>query len=136
MDINLNLDTGIYRPYLKANDTPCYVNKNSNHPRGILENIPHSVNRRLSSILAKKEVFDFAIPPYQDALKKSGYDINLHFDPPVNSEKSNNRHRNVTYFNPPFSKNVKTNIGKQFLSLIDKHFPLSQPLRQIMNRKQ
>ena len=71
LDINLNLDTGIYRPYMKPNDSPLYVNKNSNHPRGILENIPHSVNRRLSMISSNKEVFDLASPPYQDALRKS-----------------------------------------------------------------
>ena len=55
LDINLNLDTGIYRPYMKPNDSPLYVNKNSNHPRGILENIPHSVNRRLSMKVQKSE---------------------------------------------------------------------------------
>ena len=87
LDVNLNLDTGIYRPYMKPNDTPIYVNRHSNHPRGILENIPRSVNRRLSALSANKEVFDLAIPPYQDALKKSGYDYTLHFDPPANTQK-------------------------------------------------
>ena len=42
--------------------------------------------------------------------------------------------KNIFYFNPPFSRNVKTNIGKQFLALLDKNFPLGHPLRQIMNR--
>ena len=119
---------------MKPNDSPLYVNKNSNHPKGILENIPHSVNRRLSMISSNKEVFDLASPPYQDALRKSGYDYTLHFDPPVNSQKSNNRQRNISYFNPPFSKNVKTNIGRQFLKLLDKNFPHGHPLRPIMNR--
>ena len=134
LDINLNLDTGIYRPYMKPNNTPVYVNRHSNHPRGILENIPRSVNRRLSALSANKEVFDLASPPYQDALNKSGYDFTLYFDPPVNSQRSNNRQRNITYFNPPFSKNVKTNVGKIFLNLIEKNFPHGHPLRQIVNR--
>ena len=63
---------------MKPNDIPIYVNRHSNHPRGILENIPRSVNRRLSALSANKEVFDLASPPYQDALKKSGYDYILH----------------------------------------------------------
>ena len=37
-------------------------------------------------------------------------------------------------FNPPFSKSVKTNVGKTFLKLIDKHFPPSNPLHKIFNR--
>ena len=35
---------------------------------------------------------------------------------------------------PPYSKNVKSNIGKQFLQLIDKHFPPSNKLHKIFNR--
>ena len=134
LDINLNLETGIYRPYMKPNDMPIYVNRHSNHPRGILENIPRSVNRRLSALSANKEVFDLASPPYQEALNKSGYNYTLHFDPPTNTNRSKNRQRNRTYFNPPFSQNVKTNVGKIFLSLIQKNFPPGHPLKPIMNR--
>ena len=41
---------------------------------------------------------------------------------------------NVTWFNPPFSKSVLTNVGKTFLQLIDKHFPKEHKLNQIFNR--
>ena len=34
----------------------------------------------------------------------------------------------------PFSKNVSTNIGHKFVSLIDKHFPKDHSLRKIFNR--
>ena len=44
------------------------------------------------------------------------------------------RHRNVIWFNPPYSKNVKTNIGRTFLQLVDKHFPKSSHLHKIFNR--
>ena len=40
----------------------------------------------------------------------------------------------MTYFNPPYSKNVKTNIGGRFLKLIDKCFPKYHPLHKIVNR--
>ena len=45
-----------------------------------------------------------------------------------------NRPRNITWFNPPYSKNVESNVGKCFLELIDRHFPKSNPLNKIFNR--
>jgi len=53
---------------------------------------------------------------------------------PQSKDNSKQRHRNVTWYNPPFSKSVKTNIGKKFLSLISKCFPKSHKLRPIVNR--
>ena len=42
--------------------------------------------------------------------------------------------RNVTYFHPPYSLNVKTNVGARFLKLIDSCFPPLHPLAKILNR--
>ena len=117
------------------NDTPTYVHKDSNHPNSILKNIPFSVNRRLSSISCNKQLFDLASPPYQEALNKSGYDFNLRFEPPsANENTRKNRQRRITWFNPPFSRNVQTNIGEKFLKLIDQNFPPNHPLRKVINR--
>ena len=33
------------------------------------------------------------------------------------------RKRNIIWFNPPYSMNVQTNIGREFLNLVGKHFP-------------
>ena len=44
------------------------------------------------------------------------------------------RKRHITWFNPPFTSNVKSNIGKRFLTLIDQHFPKNHPLHKICNR--
>ena len=38
------------------------------------------------------------------------------------------------WFNPPYSINVKTNIGAKFLKLVDKHFPPGNPLQPLLNR--
>ena len=38
------------------------------------------------------------------------------------------------WFNPPFNQTVTTNVGKEFLSLLDKCFPPQNPLRKIFNR--
>ena len=32
------------------------------------------------------------------------------------------RRRKIIWFNPPYNRNVKTNIGKSFLKLLKKHF--------------
>ena len=45
-----------------------------------------------------------------------------------------NRQRNILWFNPPYSQNVETKVGKCFLQLIDQHFPKSNPLHKIFNR--
>ena len=120
---------------MKPNDTPTYVHQESNHPRGILKNIPLSVNKRLSSISSNEEVFDLAKHPYQEALAKSGYNFNLKFEAQVQTgNKPANRRRKITWFNPPFSSNVQTKIGEKFLNLIDKCFPLNYPLRKVINR--
>ena len=47
---------------------------------------------------------------------------------------SRNRARNITWFNPLYSQNVKTNIGKTFLNLVKKHFPRDHKLYKIFNR--
>jgi hypothetical protein len=53
---------------------------------------------------------------------------------PNNSNKTRTRSRNIIWFNPPYSTNVRTNVGRNFLSLVDKHFPSSNPLHTIFNR--
>ena len=35
----------------------------------------------------------------------------------------------------PYSANIKTNVGKEFLNLVDKCFPKSNPLHKVFNRQ-
>ena len=49
-------------------------------------------------------------------------------------QKSRRRQRKITWFNPPYSKDVQTNIGEKFLKLVDKNFPPGHPLAKIINR--
>ena len=48
--------------------------------------------------------------------------------------RSQNRRRNIIWYNPPFSQNVSTNIGQTFLRIIDDEFPANHCLRKIFNR--
>ena len=82
-----------------------------------------------------ERVFKEAIPPFQEALDKGGYEFKLKFEPVKRSKKGkNNRSRDITWFNPPFSQNVSTNVGARFLKLIDTCFPPFHPLAKIINR--
>ena len=136
LDVTLDLTSGKYYPYTKEGNIPLYVHTKSNHPPTILKNIPESINKRLSEISSDKECFDNAKPIYQEALNKSGYRYNLSFNATLNQSPRppRNRKQNITWFNPPNSKNMETNVGKCFLSLIDMHFPKSNPLHKIFNR--
>ena len=82
LDVTLDLNTGIYKPFIKENDSPLYVNMKSNHPPTVLKNIPEGINNRISRISANKTVFDDAAPVYQEALTRSGYSFTLRYDPP------------------------------------------------------
>lgn len=121
-----------------TNHAPLYVHHESNHPPKILKNIPESINKRLSTISSNETIFNEAAPDYQTALNNSGYDYKLKYCPNRNdtndTNKGRKRHRNVSWFNPPFSTNVATNVGKKFLSLLDKCFPCDHPLHKILNR--
>ena len=135
LDVSFDLDSGVFKPFMKENNKILYVNKESNHPPAVTKNLPAGVNKRLSNISASEQIFKDAIPPYQKALTESGYDFELKFEPDVTpGTQKRNRGRRITWFNPPFSANVSTNIGGQFLRIIDICFPKTHILNKIINR--
>ena len=81
LDVNLDLKTRLYKPYMKPNSTPLYVHSLSNHPKKILQNVPLAVNERLNRISSNQAVFSEAAPVYQEALYKSGYSHKLSYSP-------------------------------------------------------
>ena len=137
LDITLNLETGLFKPYSKPNNTVHYVHKKSNHPPSVIKNLPKNINNRLSKISASEEIFDAAIPQYQEALEKSEHEHVLKFQQ-TNQEQpkkgKRKRNRNVCWYNPPYSHSVKTNIIAQFLQIISETFPKSSSLYKIANR--
>ena len=71
----MNLENDAYKPFIKHNDNPLYVHRESSHPPNVLENIPAAVNRRLLAISSNEEMF------WTAALAKSGYIYKLSYDP-------------------------------------------------------
>ena len=136
LDVTFDLTSGSYKPYMKPNNKLLYVHSQSNHPPALLKDIPDNINKRLTSISSSKEVFDAAITPYQKAIDESGYNFKLTYNPEANQTTRNrkNRKRNITWYNPPWDANVKTNLGKKFLGIVDKCFSQNHPLHKIFNR--
>ena len=137
LDVTFNLEDESFKPYCKPNNVPQYVHRMSNHPPTVLKNLPKNVNHRLSSISSNEELFNNAVPQYQEAIKNSGYDFILKFEPTASNPKPKNRNRkrNILWFNPPWNSEVETNVGKEFLKLIDECFPPENPLSKIFNRR-
>ena len=72
LDITLNLKTGIIKPYFKPNNVIKYVHKDSNHPKHIIDNLPKSIETRLSSLSSSMEIFNKSKNTYQEGLNNAG----------------------------------------------------------------
>ena len=121
LHITFNLCPGSYQPYKKLNETPTYINVNSNQPPSFNKALPDSISKGISNISFDKATFNNAAPFYNDVLSASGYKVNLTYQQRLPSLKKVSQ-RNIIWFNPPYSVNVETNIGKTFTKLIDKPF--------------
>ena len=121
------------KPFRKPNNQPLYINAKSNHPSNILRDLPNVINKRLSDLSCNEEEYEKAKPLYETALNESGYKTTLTYTKTANVN-NRNRARNIIWFNPLYSQNVKTNIGKTFLKLLKKHFPKGHKLHKIFNR--
>ena len=121
LDVTLNLSTRSYYPFRKPNDRPIYIHKLSNHQPNIIKNLPASIIRRLTDISSDKASFADAKPLYNNALKASGFSEEAEYLEERKStvrRKQRNRPRKITWFNPPFSQNVATNVGRKVRTLI------------------
>ena len=134
LDVTLNLNDGTYRPYHKPNDEITYIHCQSNHPPAIIKQLPLSIESRLRMISSSKEIFEESAKEYQEALERSGFNHRLRYDGSQKKSGNRNRKRKTIWFNPPFSKSVVTNVGKEFLQLLDKHFPAHNRFSKIFNR--
>ena len=57
LDVEMNLDTGTYRPYRKPECMPVYINTKSNHPLFMIKEIPKAIARRVSDIFSSEVAF-------------------------------------------------------------------------------
>ena len=109
-----------------------YTNVNSNNPPSIVKQMPSSINRRLSTLSSDEVGFLNNILPYRDFPDELTY-----VEPKILEEDYNEkskRKRKIIRFNPPYSKNVKTNIGNIFFKLLHKRFLPSHLFHKIFNK--
>ena len=134
LDVTFNLKNESYNPYKKPNDTFMYIDTSSNHPHQILKQLPSSINQRLSKNSSSEVVFYESKQQYIEALEKCGYKNTTMAFNKKTSAKKRSRRRKIIWFNPPFNKNVSSNIAKIFLQLLDKHFSKDKKLHKLFNR--
>ena len=119
LDVRLDLVNNTYQPYRKPNSETVYINKHSNHPPNILQELPKAGNRRITDISCNQGIFDAAKSTYEQALRNSGCSEELKYKNKDGEETTRNEEkrkirRKIIWFNAPFSLSVKTNIGKLF----------------------
>ena len=123
---------------MKPNNDHLYIDRQSNHPPSIIQHLPKAINKRISTLSSDESCFNSTKHFYQNAFSCSNYNVTFQYsnDNTSNIPPSNrrNRKRKIIWFNLPYSKNVRTNIARNFLHLIDKHFPKSSRLHKIFNR--
>ena len=138
LDVSMDLSDDSFKPFRKPNDTPVYVHKLSNHPPHVSKNLPKAINKRINQLSSSEQIFNNSKHDYEVALKKSGHHQTLTYRPNADSnnrKKRKQRNRDEIWFTPPFNASLKTNIGEEFLKLVDKHFPKNKDLHKICNRR-
>ena len=135
LGVTLNLKDGTFRPYHKPGDQMQYIHTESNHPPNIIKHIPASTETRLSNLSSTETTFKESTTHYKNNLWQSGHNKKLSYKPTDTKHQKHRKHkRKIIWFNPLFSKNVSTKIGKSFLSLLDLHFPRNHIYSSIFNR--
>ena len=139
LKVTLDLTKESYESYTKPNNTPLYVHHNSNHPPTIIRNIPLAINRGLNGISSTREAFERTASEYQRALNKSGYTQQFQYQTGQTADdqprtKPPARHRKIAWYNPPYSQNVATNVGRKFLNIVKESFKEGHPQKKIFNK--
>ncbi len=88
------------------------------------------VEKRINTLSWNQNAFDEVVRTYDHALEKSNYKHKIKYE--INGKRT--RRRRCIFYNPPYCQSVRNNIGKSFLSLVDRHFCTDYIYHQIFNR--
>ena len=89
------------------------------------------INKRLIKTSSNPRSFNESRDIYQKALEKANHKHELKWN---QNNLQRNRRRNPVWLNPPWSNTIKTNIGREFLRLVDKWFVSNPNLKNRFNR--
>ena len=116
LNVTFNLAIGKFFPFRKPNNQLLYIIVEPNLPPSMIRDIPNVIRKRLSDLSCNEKGYEKKAKPFcGTALIGSGYKTSLAY-----TRSNRNRASNITWFNPSYSQNVKTNIGKTFLKLTKK----------------
>ena len=135
LDVTLNLYDEAYHSFHKPNEETTDIHAESDHPPQVIKKISRSIEKGSSRLPSTKEKFEILKENYKQRLRQCGYNKKLNCTEENNEINPKSRKRSIFWFNPPYSKSVKINIGQLFLCLINKHFPPKHKYRKIFNRK-
>ena len=95
---------------------------------------PNLYQKGLNS--CNEDIFRKSTLFYNSILQDCGFNENIKYCPEesVSSRRRKNRSRNIIWYNPPFSRNVKMNAGKHFFTLLKKHFGKNHKYHKIFNK--
>lgn len=134
LDVVFSLKDDSFKPFRKPNSEILYINTKSSHPPAVTKALPSMIQRRLSSIASSRELFVRGKAEYEEAMSKAGYEAaSLEYEPSSQNSKRC-RGRKITWFNPPWADNVRTNITRAFNNLVNKHFLRGTLMGRLFNK--
>ena len=77
LDVALDFSNNTFKPFIKTDQCPSYININSNHPKTIINQVPKAVNLRIRNLSANEKIFQECSKIYMDDLKNCGYKENF-----------------------------------------------------------
>ena len=101
-------------PYRKQDNHPVWICVNSNHPPTTTRQLPTFFCKKLSELWCNVEKLKKVIPRYNEALKKLDSKRTCYMHLKLTKNNFSKKQRKCIWFiwfNPPYSVNVKTNIG-------------------------
>ena len=107
-----------------------------NIPTTLPPNIVRQISR-ISNIFSNQSIFNSSIPMYKEAPTKNKSNDFIVYTPEmesINSERNKTRNIKIIWFNPRYSLNMETSIGKTFLKLAKKDFPHNDSFHKILKK--
>ena len=89
-DVSLDLTNNAYQRYRKSNTETVYINKHSNHPPNILNELPKIINKRITDISCKQDVFDAVKTTCKQAQHNSCFNEELKYKNKDSEEQTRN----------------------------------------------
>ena len=78
-DVTLNLNDNSYKPFIKANTLPTYINVSSNYPTSTVKQIPNAIDIRINRLSSSKNIFNNHKEFYNKVMYNCGYKNELRY---------------------------------------------------------